>query len=134
MDERLRGCYLGVADGLSDEELAEGFPEVWERLERWRRGRLPYLDLAFPEGESAEEFVMRVNAALIDWDATRRTDVALFVSRSVAIAIKNLLDGKDLPDFQRVAFHPGSISKWSEGRWAFINSTRHLPPRRFALD
>lgn len=56
VDSRLNEIDIGLTDGLSDQELQQKFPDVWNAFQARDR------DFKFPEGESGEEALSRIES------------------------------------------------------------------------
>lgn len=74
LDARLRERDFGVFQGLTLDEIAERFPREFER---WRAREL---DWAMPDGESAQQLLVRVTAALTDIVARHPDAVVVVVA------------------------------------------------------
>jgi len=110
LDPRLRERSFGVWEGLTREEIAARWPDLFEA---WQRGSDALASP--PEGESRGAASQRVAAAIVDWaNKTPDGDTLLIVSHGAAItgAITYLL-GHD-PD----AWH--GISGIDNANWSVL--------------
>lgn len=113
----LRNISMGIFDGLSDAEARARDPEAMRRLEQWRAGQLPASDIRMPEGEDLSGFVSRIQKVVEDL-ATLTNDPIIVVTRSVGIALYNLLGPSfdpTLQQYKRVRLDPGSVSVFVRG-------------------
>ncbi len=114
----LQGVSLGIVGGLSEDELAERYPEVASALIAWRNhkgdlGSRP----SVPGSEPMEEFAERVRAGLIssiDRCPTEGT-LALVATTSTLNMLNHLLvnDGKfDRTRYGFIEFPLGAYASW----------------------
>src|SRR5207247_989064 len=64
----------GSLSGLTESEAAQIYPEVMEKKERYRNGRLNGFDLEYPGGERVKDFQERVMSTLFDVICQRAYD------------------------------------------------------------
>lgn len=83
---------LGVASGLSNDEVKHRFPEVYNNLVKWRNKEIEIADLHIPGMESAEGFF---NRGLTILSSVRENCYNIFVvTTSLFILLANILLGK----------------------------------------
>jgi probable phosphoglycerate mutase len=125
IDEDLRECHFGVWDGLTFEEVREGWPE---ELAAW----LASFETAPPGGESMRELAGRVAAAqerLLDRHAGQNVLVVAHVS-PIKMLIRFALDGPEHL-VHKLQLAPASLSTvcwYGDGNSALhsFNDTGHL--------
>ena len=97
IDDRIRGVYLGVANGVSREELRERYPNDALLLDKWQIKEISIKDLNVTDMENVGEFCGRV----VDFiqSCANIKNVSTFVvvcTTSVMIMIANFIAlGKD---------------------------------------
>jgi broad specificity phosphatase PhoE len=87
----IRNINMGILDGLSDEKAQELYPAEMARLAKWRAGELPVEQIQIPGAESILEFKERVKSVISRAFETGASPLIFIVTRSVGIAILNLL-------------------------------------------
>ena len=91
-DERIKGIGLGVASGLSREEVMRRYPHDARLLEGWRAGTVRINELDVTGMESIEEFGGRILAFLDFAKTLEKYDCSFVIcTTSVAIYIINLV-------------------------------------------
>ena len=75
MDERLNEIDNGCLDGMSDEEIRQTYPEVWQGF----RDRSS--DFRFPAGETGEEARQRVASLLEEKQQVHASESIIVVTR-----------------------------------------------------
>lgn len=83
--------YLGIADGLSEEELLKVNPKVSELFNSWRRKEIDIKELKIPEMENYMDFWNR-GKALID-HLPKDASSIMVCSNSLMILLSNYLMG-----------------------------------------
>lgn len=114
----LIGVRLGVAGGLSEEELAIRYPEVAASLIAWRTnkgdlGSRPRV----PGSEPMEEFADRIRRGLVSSiEACEPADSLAVVGTTSTLNMMNHLlvnDGEfDRPNYDFIEFPLGSLAAW----------------------
>lgn len=113
VDENLRNLHVGVFDGLADDEVNSKYPDAARRLALWRQGKLDVNEIGIPEAETMRDFLDRIRLALQPILCSDLDVAVVVVSRSVGIAIINiLLENTYLRDkpYTRYRLDPGSIT------------------------
>lgn len=86
-----RPLYLGIVHGLSNEVVADKYPEISNLLFQWRNKELEICDLAIPEMENALEFY---NRGLKVLDKLNKEKYNIFIAtNSLYILLLNILFG-----------------------------------------
>ena len=74
VDDRLREIDFGLLEGLTYDEVADRYPDIWRR---WMQAPL---DVAFPQGERFDVFSHRVDLAVADLTARHPGDAIVVVA------------------------------------------------------
>lgn len=83
--------YLGVVHGLSNEEVKEKYPQIYDLLFQWRNKELEICDLAIPQMEDVYEFY---NRGLKILDKIKKGKYNIFIAtNSLYILLLNILFG-----------------------------------------
>lgn len=86
-----RPLYLGIVHGLSNEEVADKYPEIFELLFHWRNKELEICDLLIPQMENIFEFYARGTKVL---NQLNKGKYNIFVTTSsLYILLLNILFG-----------------------------------------
>lgn len=134
VDDRLRNIDLGILAGLSEEEAIKQYPDAALSLENWRRGLIPIEQVYIPNAETMFQFHSRIKGFLQDLFDDNLLCAIIVGTRSVAVAITNILLGHhkyDESGYKRYSFDPASISsfrveKFLQCELEFLNQTNHL--------
>lgn len=116
---RIRNIHMGVLDGLSDEQAQRLYPAEMARLTKWREGKLDVDEIRIPGGESIPQFRERVGAVVSESFETQMSPLIFIVTRSVGIAILNLLlENSELIEkgYSRFRLDPCSATLVSSGK------------------
>ena len=133
-NEKLRNIDMGILDGLSDEEATNRYPDVMRRLRMWREGRLDVSEIKIPNAEPLSQFVERIRK-ILETTITRKDELNIFiVTRSVGIAIINILLEKSMLEgkaYTRFRLDPCSATLVETttlglGKLVYINDTNFL--------
>lgn len=83
--------YLGIVHGLSNEAVADKYPQIYDLLFKWRNKELEICDLAIPEMEEPSEFYKRGLKVL---DRLNRGKYNIFIAtNSLYILLLNIMFG-----------------------------------------
>jgi alpha-ribazole phosphatase/probable phosphoglycerate mutase len=74
VDDRLREIDFGLLEGLTYQEVADRYPDVWRA---WMQAPV---DVAFPHGERFDAFSARVDLAVAELTARHRGDGIVIVA------------------------------------------------------
>lgn len=86
-----RPLYLGIVHGLSNEEVADKYPQIFDLLSRWRNKELEICDLLIPQMENIFEFYNRGKKVL---DKINKGKYNIFIAtNSLYILLLNILFG-----------------------------------------
>ena len=85
---------LGVVDGLSDEEVANEYPEICDQLGKWRNGEIEINQLAIPQMTNCHEFYGR-GKIFIDNIIISKKSVIILATRSIMVLLMNILLGRN---------------------------------------
>lgn len=86
-----RPLYLGVVHGLSNEVVADKYPQIFDLLSRWRNKELEICDLLIPQMENIFEFYNRGKKVL---DKINKGKYNIFIAtNSLYILLLNILFG-----------------------------------------
>lgn len=122
---------FGLAEGTVISEIAQHYPEVWERL-----NDLSDMDARFPEGESRKEFATRIQSALDDViNAHMGQRVIVVAHGGVIAAATALMLGENTGDWRRYSIANCSVTHFeitTTGPVAhLISDTVHLEAIEF---
>ncbi len=112
-DERLRETNIGVAEGLTLNEIVEKYGE--DSLLRWRSYDERLLDYGFENGETKRQMMYRLRQAFIDIaQNSNRTSIAIF-SHGMLMRAMTFVFGTGL-SWDHQVFSNGSIHHyiWSD--------------------
>jgi broad specificity phosphatase PhoE len=98
IDERLNEIDSGCIEGMSDEEIQQNYPEVWQGFHERST------DFCFPEGETGEEARQRIAGFLEEKRQAHSDENILLVSHEGLIRIL-MCHLMDLPVYKRWNFH-----------------------------
>lgn len=117
MSPNLKGIDLGSRAGLSEEELAEQYPDVSEAIEAWRTTRVGFEVPEVPGAEPVQEFADRVREGIEEEIelADDGESAVLVGTTSTLIMVNHLLahDGEySGPRYEFVEAPLGSVSSW----------------------
>jgi broad specificity phosphatase PhoE len=118
-DDRLQETHVGVAEGLTAEELIAKFGE--ETLLKWRSYEERLLDFRFEKGESKRQVMCRARGALLDIaQNSSRNNIAIF-SHGMFMRALTFVFGAGVA-WEQHAFHNGSIHHflWSDDQPEFL--------------
>lgn len=89
----LRPLYLGVLDGLSNDEAESRHPAAASSMAAWRRGELEICNLHIPQAEKTQVFYERGQKFL---DSVQDSDGTIMVvgTRSILILLISILLGR----------------------------------------
>lgn len=109
-DERIKGINLGVANGLSRQELGLKFPVSHSNLEKWRAREISMEELEVTGMENAQSFFERINEFIQDYSSGRFGQTIIVpCTTSVMIMIINLtILGKSFSSSQYFHYHVGN--------------------------
>lgn len=97
---------LGIADGLSEEELTKNFPEAQKLFEAWRRREIDIKKLKIPEMESYLDFWNRGESIISE--LPKNCNIILVCSNSLMILLTHFLL-KNHPDktdsYKHISIH-----------------------------
>lgn len=91
----LRPYHLGIADGLTHEQLERVDPHAAARMAAWRAGKIDITDLDLPGAADPVEFFRTGVRFLDELTQRRRTPVAIVGTRSILVLLWNVLTGKN---------------------------------------
>jgi broad specificity phosphatase PhoE len=115
-EKRMRPAGLGDLAGLSRREAAKHHPEVADRLERWREGKLEVRDLRIPGAEPFDSYWKR-GTDFINGLPNTKDAVLLVSSRSFLILSLNIL-------LHRNPYEKGRYLAWDFALASFAVFTR----------
>lgn len=98
VDERLNEIDNGRLDGMTDEQIQQTYPDVWQAF------LLRSADFRFPEGETGAEAQRRIVAFLEEKRQQHRDENIILVSHEGLIRLL-MCTILDLPVYQRWNFH-----------------------------
>jgi len=81
---------LGVLDGLSDSEVAEAYPSLNLKMQKWREGSIEICDLIIPNMEDKDSFYKRGEKMLSSILDTRESQI-LILTRSLLVLLTSIL-------------------------------------------
>jgi len=122
----LSEMHFGLAEGIVISEIAQLYPEVYERL-----NNLDDHDVRFPEGESRREFVQRIEAALDDVINAHLGERVIVVAHGGVIAAATaLMLGEQPGDWRRYSIANCSVTHFEMATTGpiahLISDTVHL--------
>ena len=92
IDDRIQGIYLGVADGVSRENLKDLYPKDAAMLEQWRAKEISISELEVAEMENVNDFYNRIIDFISSCKNNQDTNTFIVVcTTSVMIMIINLI-------------------------------------------
>ncbi len=92
VDPLITPIYLGVIDGLSEQEISNNYPKVATIFKSWQNGEIDISNLKIPGIESPEVYCRKATSFLkriID----ARDSILVIATRSVLVCLGNLLLG-----------------------------------------
>jgi broad specificity phosphatase PhoE len=92
--QELEPISLGIVDGLSDEEVANEYPEVSDQLTRWRNGEIEINQLKIPQMTDCQEFYNK-GKAFIDNIVNSKKSVIILATRSIMVLLMSVLLGRN---------------------------------------
>ena len=91
--QELEPIYLGIVDGLSDDEVANKYPEINNQLTRWRNGEIEINQLEIPQMADCHEFYDK-GKAFIDNIINSKKSVIILATRSIMVLLMSALLGR----------------------------------------
>jgi len=95
VDSRLNEIEAGVIEGLTNEEINEQFPELWQAFRDRNR------DFQFPEGESGEQVLMRMKSFIAEKIPDDEDIILVAHDGWIRILVSHILD---IPVYRRWDF------------------------------
>lgn len=117
VDGRLNEIDIGIGDKISDDELRESYPDVWNATQDWNR------DFRWPEGETGAEAQERIVSFINEWIDQEECIVIVTHDGLIRLLICYILG---LPVFRRTSFHVDTASvseiEWdnAKSRWNLV--------------
>ena len=94
-DSRLDPLDLDLISGLSNTEAKTKYPDVFKKMEMWRRGEIEIAELNLPGGEDIELFWNRGIGFIRDIECSEET-VIVVGTRSILILLMGILLGRSI--------------------------------------
>ena len=119
-DDRLRETNIGMAEGLTLDEIIAQFGE--ETLSKWRSYDERLLDFRFPKGESKRQMMYRIRTVMLDISQnTNKNNIAIFAHGMIMRAM-TFVFGSGVP-WDHHVFSNGSVHHflWSDDQPDFLN-------------
>lgn len=117
VDTRLNEIDIGIIDRLSDDEIRDRYPEVWNASQDWNR------DFRWPEGETGQEAQERI-VSFINEQIDQEGNILIVAHDGIIRLLICYVLG--LPVYRRVNFHVDTASvteiDWDKNnrRWKLI--------------
>ena len=117
VDYRLNEIDIGLIDRLSDDEIREKYPEVWDASQAWNR------DFRWPEGETGLEAQERI-VSFINEQINQEGSILIVAHDGIIRLLICYVLG--LPVYSRFNFHVDTASvteiEWdkNKSRWKLI--------------
>jgi len=90
----LEPIYLGIVDGMSDDEMASSYPEIYIQLKNWRNQEIEINQLNIPEMTDCDVFFNK-GKEFIENIMSCSKSVIIVTSRSVLVLLANVLLGNN---------------------------------------
>lgn len=87
----IRPFNLGVLDGLSEEESKQAYPEISEKMELWRAGKIDITELNIPDSTDPQVFF---NDCVKTIKAISTQNALVIGTRSILVAFSSYLLGR----------------------------------------
>jgi broad specificity phosphatase PhoE len=92
LDDSIKGIYLGVANGISQEDLKTQYPDDALMLIRWQKKEIPASEFKISKMESPQNFFCRIINFISSCKDNQNTDnFIVLCTTSVMIFIINLI-------------------------------------------
>ena len=92
--QELEPISLGIVDGLSDEEVANKYPEISDQLIRWRNGEFEINQLNIPQMTDCHKFYNH-GKAFFDNIVNSKESVIIVATRSIMVLLMSVLLGRN---------------------------------------
>jgi len=123
ISEALEPASMGVADGLSESELKEKFPDVHKQLTKWRDKEIEAIDLKIPNMTNPELFFAK-GTDFLEKIYRDYSSVLIVGTSSTAICLVNIILGRSIKrggNYKAVNFSNSDFVTFSKnGKYEFI--------------
>jgi len=123
--QELEPISLGVADGLSEQEVMDKYPEVGMQLTKWRNGEFEINQLKIPQMTNCHTFFNK-GKKFIDDIIKQKKSYIIIASRSILILLTNVLLGRNSQvggDYREIKWENSEFAVFTNNKFNVNTST-----------